>query len=131
MPNLLKTLMTIAGAVLLVACAEDFVVGDWLATTGPCPDGSVDRLSVSAELTGTGELVVACSGEASVVCPANMYASESFTHNGMWQLQADFNFCEAIGQSLGRAVKDCQENGTDQLNCCNPDGTGCLAYQRQ
>jgi hypothetical protein len=131
MMKVLKTVATIAGAVLLAACAQDFVVGDWVALTGPCDDGAADQLSIVQELTGTGTLVVGCSGSASILCAANMYASESFTRNGMWQLQADFSFCEAANADLGRALKDCQENGTDQLRCCNPDGTGCLSYQRQ
>jgi len=132
MRKCLKTVTAIAGTLVLVSCAEDFVVGEWVGQATLCTDGKVDKLSITSDLTGSGQLVVGCgSDQASLVCAAAMYASESITKKGMWELQADFSYCDAIQQDLGRRFKDCQENGTDQLRCCNPDGTGCLSYARQ
>ena len=128
----LKTVASVASALVLVSCGTDFVIGDWAGQTPTCTDGTADRFTISEDLTGTGTLVVACDAQGvSMVCPASMYASESLTKKGMWEVQADFSYCEAVKQDLGRRFKDCQENGTDQLRCCNPDGTGCMTYGRQ
>jgi len=50
-------------------------------------------------------------GEASVSARPTCTRARA-SPNGMWQLQADFNFCEHRAVPR-RAVKDCQENGTD------------------
>jgi hypothetical protein len=127
----LRAAALLAMAPALVACEEDFVIGDWLAAEPACADLVTERINIAEDLTGSGALVVGCSGDVSLVCPASMYASESLTKEGMWELQADFSYCEAVRQDLGRRFKDCQENGTDQLRCCDPDGTGCGSYLRQ
>ena len=132
MRKCLKIVAAVAGTLVLVSCAEDFVVGDWAGQSALCPDGASDKFSITTDLTGAGELVVGCGADdASLVCAATMYASESLTKKGMWELQADFSSCDAIHQDLGRRFKDCQENGTDQLRCCNPDGSGCVSYARK
>ena len=132
MNKCLKAVVSIGGALVLVSCAKDFVVGDWVGQLATCTDGVADQLTIGDELTGTASLVVDCDAAGvSLVCPAAMNASKSLTKSGSWQLQADFTFCDAVSVDLGRRYKDCQENGTDQLRCCNPDGSGCLTYQRQ
>jgi len=132
MRKCLKAVAALAGMLMLVSCAKDFVVGDWKGQPPLCADGKVDQFSITDDLTGTGQLVVGCdAADASLVCAASMYTSESLTKKGMWELQADFSYCDALKQDLGRRFKDCQENGTDQLLCCNPDGSGCLSYARQ
>ena len=132
MRKCLEAVAVVAGSLVLASCSEDFVVGDWAGQKVLCADGAVDKFSIITDLTGTGQLVVGCgSDDASLVCAASMYASESLTKKGMWELQADFSYCDAAKQDLGRRFKDCQENGTDQLRCCNPDGSGCLSYARQ
>ena len=132
MRKCLKAVASVAGALVLASCAQDFVVGDWAGQQATCTDGTLDRFSITTDLTGSGTLVVACDAAGvSLVCPSNMYASESLTKKGMWELQADFSYCDAVRQDLGRRFKDCQENGTEQLRCCNPDGSGCLSYGRQ
>jgi hypothetical protein len=131
MNNCIKAVASIGGALMLVACAKDFVVGDWVGQLAMCTDGVVDQLTIGDDLTGTGTLVVGCDADVSLACPASINASKSLTKSGSWQLQADFTACDAVSTDLGRRYKDCQENGTDQLRCCNPDGSGCLTYARQ
>jgi hypothetical protein len=131
MSTCLRAVGLLALAPALLACEDDFVVGDWLGAEAACADLATEQISITEDLTGTGALIVGCNGDASLVCPASMYASESLTKEGMWELQADFAYCDAVGQDLGRRFKDCQENGTDQLRCCNPDGSGCTSYLRQ